>query len=216
MRVRTAPKELDGPPGLRLLVGVADMQTPQTGSLEPALAADLDGSFERMVREYEDRLYGFALRLTGNHEDAEEIAQDAFVRAYRALKGYAPERIRDLALRPWLYRVTLNVARNRLRRKRHVVVALDDPATAAAAADDPCERPDSRFERAQSRKSLSALVSALPDRYRAPLILRYVEGLKVEEVAEILKQPPGTTKSNLHRAINLLREAISQSRRVKG
>ncbi len=216
MRVRTAAKELDGAPRLRLVVGPSSMAAPPTGSLELALAADLDASFERLVREYEDRLYAFALRLTSNREDAEEIAQDAFVRAYKALKSYAPERIRELALRPWLYRVALNVARNRLRRKRPVVVALDDPASASGATDDPRERPDSRFERAESRKSLSALVSALPDRYRSPLILRYVEGLKVEEVAEILKQPLGTAKSNLHRAINLLREAISQSRRVKG
>ena len=67
---------------------------PQEVALEAALAEDLEGSFERMVGEYQDRLYSFAHRLAGNPEDAEEIAQDAFVRAYRAMKTYEAERIR--------------------------------------------------------------------------------------------------------------------------
>ena len=62
---------------------------------------------------------------------------------------------------------------------------------------------------------LATLVAGLPDRYRAVLILRYMEGLRLEEVAAVLKQPLGTTKSNVHRAVNLLREAISESRRAK-
>lgn len=183
-------------------------------SLPSALAANLEGSFERMVLEYQDRLYGFALRLTANPEDAEEIAQDAFVRAYRALKSYGPERIRSLALRAWLYRITLNVARNRLRRKKHAHVSLHEASTVHDTPDDPSERPDSRFEKAQKRADLATLVAALPGRYRTPLILRYVEGLKLEDVAAVLRQPLGTTKSNLHRAINLLRTSISQSRRL--
>src|SRR5215831_4140993 len=86
--------------------------------LTEALARDLDGSFEAVVREYQDRLYSFALRLTGRPEDAEDVAQDAFVRAYRALQSYGAERVRALALKAWLYRITLNVARNRLRGKK--------------------------------------------------------------------------------------------------
>ena len=73
---------------------------PQEHTLEAALARDLEGCFERMVREYQDRLYSFAHRLAGNPQDAEEIAQDAFVRAYRALKTYPAERIRARRSRP--------------------------------------------------------------------------------------------------------------------
>ncbi len=182
--------------------------------LPSALAADLDGSFERMVVEYQDRLYGFALRLTANSEDAEEIAQDAFVRAYKALKSYEPERIRALALRAWLYRIALNVARNRLRRKRCAPISLNESSAAQQTPDDPSGRPDSRFERTERRADLATLVAALPGRYRTPLILRYVEGLKLEDVAAVLQQPLGTTKSNLHRAVNLLRTSISKSRRL--
>ena len=186
-----------------------------------ALAADVDSAFESLVRHFQDRLFGFALRLTGRREDAEEVAQDAFVRAYRALKGYPPERRREMALKAWLYRIALNVARNRVRRKRRPTISLDDDAGQGAASrfahDDPSGRPDARFELKRQRADIASLVAELPERYRAPLILRYVEGLKLEEVAGILKQPVGTTKSNVHRAINALRQALSDSRReVRG
>jgi len=187
---------------------------PGQRQLQSELAEDLDGNFERLVRHYQDRLYGFAHRLAGNREDAEEIAQDAFVRAYRALKTYPADRVRALALRAWLYQIALNVFRNRIRRKRHRLISISTGSGAPFdAEDDPAERPDSRFEARQRRADLATLVSALPERYRAPLVLRYVEGLSLEEVAAILKQPIGTTKSNVHRAINALRAAISASRR---
>lgn len=193
----------------------------QPDALTNGLAADLDGSFERMVRTFQDRIFSFALRLSGNREDAEEIAQDAFVRAYRALRVYPADRIRALALQAWLYRIALNVARNRFRGKRARLVSLDaggdngnEARRALEAPDDPRGRPDSRLEDKQSRAGLAALVAGLPDRYRAALILRYVEGLRLEEVAAVLEQPLGTTKSNVHRAVNLLRAAISDSRRT--
>src|SRR5438270_12672553 len=95
--------------------------------LAERLATDLDGHFEHLVRTYQDRLYGFALRLTGSRQDAEESTQDAFVRAYRALQGYAEDRRRALRLRPWLYQITLNVVRNRVRRPALVAVSVDGP-----------------------------------------------------------------------------------------
>ena len=195
---------------------------PPADSLTADLAADLDAAFEGMVRTFQDRLYSFAHRLCGNREDAEEVAQDAFVRAYRALKTYPAERIRALSLQAWLYRITLNVARNRWRGKRVRLVSLEnggadgEAARRAWEAPDAAERrPDSRLEGEQDRAGLASLVATLPERYRAALILRYVEGLRLEEVATILKQPLGTAKSNVHRAVNLLRRAITDSRRAK-
>lgn len=195
---------------------------PQPDALTNDLALDLDGAFERMVRTFQDRIFSFAHRLSGNREDAEEIAQDAFVRAYRALRGYPTDRIRTLALSAWLYRITLNVARNRFRVKRARLVSLDgggangeEARGAREAPDDPRGRPDSRLEEKESRAGIAALVADLPERYRAAIILRYVEGLRLEEVAAILEQPLGTAKSNVHRAVNLLRGAISDSRRTK-
>lgn len=189
-------------------------------SLEDALARDLDGTFERLVLEYQDRLFGFAFRLCASREDAEEIAQDAFLRSYRALKGYPPDRIRGLALRAWLYQITWNVARNRFRRKRHRFVSLESGGGIETfgrldPADDPERRPDRRLEKRRERADIATLVLALPERFRAPLVLRYVEGLPVDEVAAVLKQPVGTAKSNLHRAVNALRASLSRSRSVR-
>jgi RNA polymerase sigma-70 factor (ECF subfamily) len=191
---------------------------PHEATLEAALAEDLEGCFERMVREYQDRLYSFARRLSGNPEDAEEIAQDAFVRAYRAMKTYEAERIRALSLKSWLYQITLNVARNRMRGKRRKFVSIDardgDGRAVWEPEDDPGSRPDSRFEQGRRRADIATLVARLPERYRSALILRYMEGLRLEEVAAVLKQPLGTVKSNVHRAVNALREALSDSRRA--
>src|SRR5689334_10562102 len=95
--------------------------------LTAALATDLDGSFERMALAYQGRLYGFALRLCGSPPDAEEVAQDALVRAYRALAAYPPERVRTLRLGPWLIQIALNVVRNRAQKHRITAISLDEP-----------------------------------------------------------------------------------------
>jgi len=210
----------DGPSGEGSRSAVSPLET----GLEEALAADLESSFERLVRAYQDRLYAFAYRLCGRREDAEEVAQDAFVRAYRALTTYPAERIRALSLRAWLYRITLNVARNRFRRKRHPIVSIDQGVLRAdggerAPLEIPAnaeERPDRVYEKRRARADVATLVRDLPDRYRAPILLRYVEDLPVEEVASILGQPLSTAKSNLHRGINALRESISRSRSARG
>jgi len=215
-----------GDMGFRLVLGQPEPEAGRAGRtmeddrLRERLAESVDGAFEDVVRFYQDRLFSFALRVTGNREDAEEVAQDAFVRAYRALCGYPADRIRALALRAWLYRITLNVARNRLRGKKPRIVSLDHSLSAGAEedaawepADDESRRPDALYESERRRVDIAALVASLPERYRAPLVLRYVEGLQLDEVARVLDQPLGTTKSHVHRGVNALREALTSSRR---
>jgi RNA polymerase sigma-70 factor (ECF subfamily) len=231
MMSRCAPSagHVPGPPGgasgFRLVLGQPEqgdgrvgLATVQDEALRDRLAEDLDGAFEDLVRTYQDRLFSFALRLTSRREDAEEIAQDAFVRAYKALATYPAERIRAMALRAWLYQITLNVARNRYRGKKLKLVSLDHPLsprgeTAWEAPGDEAERPDRRYEESRRRTDMAGLVAGLPERYRAPILLRYVEGLRLEEVARVLRQPVGTAKSNVHRGVNALREALVASRR---
>lgn len=183
---------------------------PLEDDLPAALAANLDATFERLVLVYQDRLYAFALRLTCNRQDAEEAAQDAFVRAYHALQGYDAGQIRTLLLRPWLYQIALNVVRNRVRRKQLPLVSLNpsDQDTAIDPPDDGGEQPEAKWERTEQQGELAALVSALPERYRAAVILRHVEGLGYREVATVLDQPVGTVKANVHRGVHLLREEI--------
>jgi RNA polymerase sigma-70 factor (ECF subfamily) len=228
-RCASGTGQVPGPPGgasgFRLVLGQPEQENERTGlamaqddELRDRLADDLDGTFEEFVRVYQDRLFSFALRLTSRREDAEEIAQDAFVRAYRALATYPAERIRAMALRAWLYQITLNVTRNRLRGKKVKLVSLDHPLsprgdTAWEAQDAEAKRPDTRYEESRRRADMASLVAGLPERYRAPILLRYVEGLPLEEVARVLGQPVGTAKSNVHRGVNALREALVASRR---
>jgi RNA polymerase sigma-70 factor, ECF subfamily len=165
---------------------------------------------------YQDRLYALALRLSGNAQDAEEIVQDAFVRAYRALCGYPRERIAALSLRPWLYRITLNVYHNHVRRKRVGTMSLEEPGEGARQSDggfsDPVdserERPEEAALQAERHGELSTILAALPGRYRAAIVLRYVEGLSYAELAETLEQPIGTVKANVHRGIRQLRKML--------
>jgi RNA polymerase sigma-70 factor (ECF subfamily) len=178
--------------------------------LPAALADDLDGAFEQLVRAYQDRLYAFALRLSGSPPDAEEIAQDAFVRAYRALAGYSAPRIRELALRPWLHRIVLNVFRNRVRGRHLPVTALDPDGEGLDLEDARERRPDALLERAERHGTLAALVAALPERYRLAVLLRHIQGLGYGEIAAVLGQPVGTAKAHVHRGVQLLRAALNE------
>ena len=179
--------------------------------LRRELASDLNGSFPGLVVAYQDRLYAFAYRVTGSSLDAEEIVQDALVRAYRALQGYSEERIMDLALKAWLYQITLNVCRNRLRSRKPPAVSLDQESDGQVIdpPDEEGRRPDMLFESAEQRRELATLVGALRARYRVPILLRYMEGLSYVELAAILDQPVGTAKSNVHRGIDQLRAAVA-------
>jgi RNA polymerase sigma-70 factor (ECF subfamily) len=178
-------------------------------ALLAGLASDLDGSFEELVVRYQDRLYRFALRLSGSAQDAEEVAQDAFVRAYEALKRYPAQRVRTLALRAWLYQITLNVFRNRMRRRQLSLVPLDGNPIEGVEQ----ELPEQAAERAESRQELAALVAALPERHRVAVVLRHVEGLSYAEIAAVLGQPAGTIKANVHRGLQTLRSALSEYER---
>jgi RNA polymerase sigma-70 factor (ECF subfamily) len=188
------------------------------------LSADLAGTFERLMEFYQDRLYALALRLSGNAEDAEEIAQDAFVHAYRALCDYPPERIAVLSLRPWLYRIMLNIYRNKVRGKRVGIVSLEE----SSESDGPSGHggpepsgsnwghPEEVAVQAELNDELAALLAGLPGRYRAAVVLRYVEGLSYAELAETLEQPIGTVKANVHRGVRQLRERMLAARERRG
>ncbi len=169
-------------------------------------------NFEQIVEEYQRRLYGFALRMTGNREDAEEIVQDAFVRAYRALGKMPPEQLRELRLQPWLYTITLNVTRNRLRTKRPVSVALDalaDPdALLSGVEESRPQQPESIVEQNADVALVERALLQLPMHLRAAATLRFIEGRSHPEIAEILQQPIGTVKSHVHRAVRILRRIL--------
>jgi len=155
--------------------------------------------FERMVREHQDRVYALGLALTGNRQDAEEVAQDTFLRAYRALVTYPPARIRDLKQRAWLHSIALNVVRNRTRGAKLRVVELNgsEPDHASGPEDDVLLRAE--------LDALASKVAALPPRFRDAVVLRHVQELSYAEAAAVLGTPVGTVKSNVHRGLQMLK-----------
>jgi len=174
------------------------------------LARDLDGSFETLVRSHVDRCHAIALRVLGNPHDAEEVTQDALVRAYRALSGYEPARIRELRLRPWLATIVVNLCRNRLRRHRPSSTPLAPLVEAGAEpAADASTDPAAVAARGADRERLGALLAKLPERYRVPVVLRHVHDLSYTELAEVLGRPEGTLKAQVHRGLALLRAAAA-------
>ena len=155
--------------------------------------------FERMVRDHQDRIYALGLAMTGNRMDAEEVAQDTFMRAYRALVTYSPERVRDLKQKAWLHRIAVNVVRNRVRGLRPRLVELNGSEAATGSG------PEEDVIRRAEIDELASRVACLPARYREAVVLRHVQELSYPEVADALGQPVGTVKANVHRGLKLLR-----------
>ena len=178
-------------------------------ALVARLAVDLDGAFEALVSAHQDRLYTIALRYLGETRDAEEVAQDALVRAYKAIEGYEAERIRSLRLRPWLASIVVNLSRNRRRRldERHPPLQLEPIVEAGGEPAGPDQRPGPH-EHAARRETLRTLAAALlnlPPGPRAAVVLRHVDGLSVAEAAAALDRPEGTVKAQVSRGLAQLR-----------
>src|SRR5216110_746956 len=158
-----------------------------------------DRVFERLVRDNQDRIYAVSLALTGNRHDAEEVAQDTFLRAYRALMTYPPDRVRELRQKAWLHRIAVNVFRNRVRGTRPRLVELN------GNEPDRGVGPEADVIRRAEIDALAARVACLPMRYREAVVLRHVHELSYAEAAEALGQPVGTVKANVHRGLKMLR-----------
>ena len=172
------------------------------------LAADLDRAFPALVADHANRLYTIALRALGEPRDAEEVAQDALVRAYRAMAGYPPERIAELRLRPWLASIAVNLAHNRRRRHAdrrppHQLEPLLD------AGFDPTDGSARSGPTATARREaiteLASVLLELTPAVREAVILRHVDGLSVAETAEALGRPEGTVKAQVARGLERLR-----------
>ena len=170
------------------------------------LAADLDEAFPLFLAHHQDLVYGVALRMTRRPADAEDLAQEAFIRAFRALRGYPADRITALRPRGWLVTIVGNLARNRARRREPAGADLD------AAPERPAERraePEQVVERREAWQTWRHRLDRLPERYRRAVELRHVEGLSYPELAVALGRPLGTVKSDVHRGTRMLRDAIA-------
>lgn len=176
---------------------------------------------EAFFLRHAERVYNLALRLTGNPSDAEDLAQDALLRALRALPGFRAE----AEASTWVFRITVNAWKNRVRaeksRKIWQLLPLDkffgkdeDDHEEAFKSDDPPL--DSDLEKTETGERVQKALLSLDEESRAVVVLREIEGFSYEQIAHSLGVPEGTVKSRLSRARESLRERLKEGAPADG
>jgi RNA polymerase sigma-70 factor (ECF subfamily) len=163
--------------------------------------------FGELVRRYQDPVFAMALRLLGSTRDAEDVAQEAFLRVHRGLEGFKG----DAKFSTWLYRITCNLCTDVLRRDRgpgRATLALDETAEMA----DPGVSFEQKVLDAEERQSLRDALEGLSERYRTLVVLHYYQGLPYQQIAEVLGMPLKTVETRLYRARRMLRERLEDAR----
>lgn len=169
-------------------------------TVQRVLNGDAD-EYEKLVLEYQKNVYNLALRMTGDPEDAADMAQEAFIKAYNSLSGYRG----DSKFSVWLYRIVSNVCLDFLRaKKRRQTVSLsvtdgDGEESELDVADD-SQSPETLFERSMTRDAVRRGLASLTPEYRQILILRELQGMSYDEIASVLGLESGTVKSRIFRA----------------
>ncbi len=151
-------------------------------------------AFEELVITYQHRVFGVALRMLGNAAEAEEVAQEAFVRAHRALGDFRG----DAKLSTWLYAITSRLCLNRLASGERRLARQGEDTLLRLS--DAAPRPDAALERRELETALGRAIADLAEDGRIVVVLRDLEGLSYEEIAQVLELPLGTVRSRLHRA----------------
>lgn len=168
-------------------------------------------AFTALVRRYQDRVYNVTFRMLGNAEDAADAAQETFLAAYEGLERFRG----DSALYTWLYRIAVNKAltrRRSLSSRKEFAASGED--SVMATLEDCAEGPAAAAERHERAEAVQEAIAALSDDLRGVVVLRDIEGLEYEEIAEALEVALGTVKSRLHRGRLALRESLKGVLRV--
>ena len=180
--------------------------------LAVALARDLDRAFEHLVIAYRTRIVTFVARMLHDDARAEDVAQDVFVRAYRALQTYPAERRASLRLRSWLYAIAHNLTRNAFRDAPPPSDSLEyDDGTPRVGLADGQPGPESLMLRAEAWESIGDAIARLSAALRPAFVMRYVDDLSYEEIAESLDQPVGTVKASAHRGLLAVRAHLEKN-----
>lgn len=179
--------------------------------LEETLAGDED-AFAELVSRYRNQITSYIYRMTNDYDGAVDLAQETFLRVYRAAGRYQTTH----AFSTYIYRIATNLAISELRkRKRRRLVSLTGLLASPDGEemrdfDAPDEKPlqDTNMVDTEKRRVVKKAISTLPEKYRAPLVLRDVEGKSYDEIAQILSTSEGTVKSRINRARNFLRDKM--------
>lgn len=167
-------------------------------------------AFEELICRYERKIYNIAYRMMGNYEDANDIAQEAFLRAFRALDGFRG----DASFSTWLCRIVTNLCRDELRKRyRFSVESLDEEiclSEGEVKKQIPSSNPgpEEIYERQELQQGLQDLLMTLSPEFRLAIVLRDIQGLTYQEIAEQMECSMGTVKSRISRGRNYLKEKL--------
>ncbi len=161
-------------------------------------------AYDTLVLRYQDRLFNTLIRLTGSTDDAMDIAQDAFVQAYKKIDTFQQK----AAFYTWLYRIAFNLAMSHGRKRKPLTVLDADDTTHTIDPTDACS-PADHLESTERVAAVQAAISSLADEHRQVVVLREMEGCGYEQIADILGIPIGTVRSRLFRARAQLKEKLA-------
>ena len=172
-------------------------------------------AYEELVDKYQKKMLNISYRMVGSYEDACEIVQDAFVSAYKSIRGFEGKS----RFSTWLYTIVVNLSRNRLKqlrtRSHHEGLSMDEPVLREdgilhleVASDDPPV--DERLEQKELQRKVQDCVRALDEEYREVVVLRDINGFSYGEIRDMLRIPEGTVKSRLSRAREALKDCLKK------
>jgi RNA polymerase sigma factor (sigma-70 family) len=168
-----------------------------------------EACFNELVRRHQEKIYWVARRFVNDHDQADDIAQEVFIKVYSALKQFRGES----SVYTWLYRITVNIALNSLRKQRvRDFIRIDE---FFEKADDENEQPDVLLEKDEQQKLIEDAIAKLPEKQKAVFILRYHEELSYEEISYILKTSIGGLKANYFHAAKKIGEYINRADRTR-
>ena len=186
------------------------MNSDDDGSLVERAQAGDTAAFEELVRRHQQFAYHVALRALGRPQDAEDVTQEAFLRAWEGLPGFR----RQAQFQTWLYRIVINLCYNRRPRLRREYNSIDDGSGRFSLVDENFQRdPDEYLEGKELFNFLHDQLDLLPENYRLMMLLRFREGCSYADIADILDVPLGTVKTGIYRARERLKAAVKREQR---
>jgi len=167
-------------------------------------------AFEQLILNCQKKVFNIAYRMIGNYDDANELAQEVFLRAFRSMKKFKG----DALFSTWIYKVTVNVCLDEIRkRKKKIVVSLDQEieikdGEVKRQIPDNAPTPDIELETKELKNAVNESIQQLPDDYKSIIVLRDIQGFSYFEISKIVNCPEGTVKSRISRARKALKEIL--------
>ncbi|NLK21862.1 MAG: sigma-70 family RNA polymerase sigma factor [Epulopiscium sp.] len=160
--------------------------------------------FEELVSRYKNLVYSIILRMTNDSEEANDLAQDVFIKVYRNLDKYEP----TYKFSTWIIRITTNLVIDSRRKQKYTAVSIDDMIYEPSTEEGP---EDGYIRQEKSNEVMNAL-NSLPDMYKIPIILFHQQGLSYQEISDVINEPLSKVKNRIFRARRMLRDYLTQSK----